>query len=221
MALGTVFHYAVVDPYDNHELCSAQVAGLISFHENHGYKTGGAYNGHFCQHGGIWVSYWGPNQATGDTWANLNLNAWCWLGAPGYEPTPAAYQAAYDLTVSDPHGRDQIYPHSAFVATACCGDPLRDWIAAGALAPTIPVVEEDDEVKFLRNSASQVFVTDGITKRYISPTEWDGLWARINPPLVDGEDAAIGAIPDYVAPVGTIGGSALTYNIIGKATPDG
>lgn len=133
--LGTVFHYAVVEPEDDHARCAAQVAGIIAMHERMGYRKGGAYNGHFCQHGGIWVSYTGPNQATGDTWANLNLHAWCYLATVGTPVTPAAAQAAYDLTLFEPSGRDQIYPHSAFYATSCCGDPLRDWIAAGARPP--------------------------------------------------------------------------------------
>ncbi len=134
--LGTVFHYAVVEPEDDHSRCEGQVAGVIAMHERMGYRRGGAYNGHFCQHGGVWVSYTGPNQATGDTWANLNLHAWCYLATVGTPVTPAAAQAAYELTLFEPTGRDQIYPHSAFFATSCCGDPLREWIAQGALAPT-------------------------------------------------------------------------------------
>lgn len=137
--LGTVFHYAVVEPEDDHSRCHDQALGVIAMHERMGYRRGGAYNGHFCQHGGRWVSYLGPNQATGDTWANLNLHAWCYLATVGTPVTPAAAQAAYDLTLVEPTGRDQIYPHSAFYATSCCGDPLRDWIAAGALPPAVRI----------------------------------------------------------------------------------
>lgn len=151
--LGTVFHYAVVAPMADHADCDAQVAGIVAYHERIGYKKGGAYNGHFCQHGGKWISYYGPNQATGDTWANLNLTAWCWLGSPDFTPSDPALQAAYDLTLVEPTGRDLIYPHSVFVQTACCGDPLRAWITAGALPPSspapVPPVEEGPLVKIL------------------------------------------------------------------------
>ena len=133
--LGTVFHYAVVEPEADHARCEAQAAGVVAMHERMGYRQGGAYNGHFCQHGGRWISYLGPNQATGNTWANLNLHAWCYLATVGTPVTREAQQAAYDLTLVEPSGRDQIYPHSAFFATSCCGDPLREWIAAGALPP--------------------------------------------------------------------------------------
>ena len=137
--LGTVFHYAVVQPEDDHDRCYDQRNNVIAMHERMGYRQGGAYNGHFCQHGGKWISYLGPNQATGHTWANLNLHAWCYLATVGTPVTSPAAQAAYDLTFVEPTGRDQIYPHSAFYATSCCGDPLREWIAAGAFPPNIPL----------------------------------------------------------------------------------
>lgn len=131
--LGTVFHYAVVEPEDDHARCAIQVQRVITMHENMGYRVGGAYNGHFCQHGAYWISYLGPNQATGNTWANLNLHAWCYLATVGTPVTKEAADAAYALTLVEPTGRDQIYPHSAFFATSCCGDPLREWIANGAV----------------------------------------------------------------------------------------
>ena len=135
--LGTVFHYSVTPPEDDHARCFEHRNRIIAMHESMGYRAGGAYNGHFCHHGEWWLSYTGPNAATGNTWANLNLHAWCYLATVGTPVTPAAQQAAYELTLFEPTGRDQIYPHSAFFATSCCGDPLRDWIAAGALPPDI------------------------------------------------------------------------------------
>lgn len=176
--LGTVFHYAVVEPEDDHARCEAQAAGVIAMHERMGYRQGGAYNGHFCQHGGIWISYTGPNQATGHQWANLNLHAWCYLATVGTPVTPQAQQAAYDLTLFEPSGRDQIYPHSAFFATSCCGDLLRDWIAAGALAPaaaTTPPPQED-EMRLIRVQETEewVLVTPLGYERNITP---DRVWA--------------------------------------------
>jgi hypothetical protein len=153
--LGTVFHYAVVEPKDNHADCYGQARSIIAMHERMGYRKGGAYNGHFCIHGESWVSYTGPNQATGNTWANLNLHAWCYLGTVGTPVTPEAQQAAYDLTLFEPTGRDQIYPHSAFFPTSCCGDPLREWIAAGANPPASgsgSSPQEDDDMRLIKNT---------------------------------------------------------------------
>lgn len=131
--LGTVFHYSVTAPEDDHARCFEHRNRVIAMHEGMGYRRGGAYNGHFCHHGESWISYLGPNQASGHTWANLNLHAWCYLATVGTPVTVEASRAAYELTLLEPTGRDQIYPHSAFFATSCCGDPLRDWIAQGAV----------------------------------------------------------------------------------------
>ena len=143
---GTVFHYAVMEPRDDHAECYAQRNQVIAMHEGMGYRRGGAYNGHFCIHGGFWLSYEGPNQATGDTWANLNLEAWCYLATVGTPVTAEAQQTAYELTFRNP--RDRIHPHSDFFATSCCGDPLREWIAAGALPPAgIPAPKETHDME--------------------------------------------------------------------------
>lgn len=176
--LGTVFHYAVVQPCDDHAQCEAQKNGIIAMHERMGYRKGGAYNGHFCIHGQYWISYLGPNQATGNNWANLNLHAWCYLGTVDTPVTPEAAQAAYDLTLVEPTGRDQIYPHSAFFATACCGDPLREWINNGALPPESSNIKEDKEVAnmYITKESDQsvgIWVTDGVWKRHIGPDEWN------------------------------------------------
>jgi len=142
--LGTVFHYSVSAPEDDHGRCVAHRDRIIAMHEGMGYRPGGAYNGHFCHHGESWISYLGPNQASGHTWANLNLHAWCYLATVDTPVTSEAAQAAYELTLVEPSGRDQMYPHSAFFPTSCCGDPLRDWIAAGALPPSAARPEQED-----------------------------------------------------------------------------
>lgn len=174
--LGTVFHYAVIPPCDDHADCEAQKDRIIAMHERMGYRRGGAYNGHFCIHGQYWISYLGPNQATGNTWANMNLHAWCYLGTVDTPVTPEAAQAAYDLTLVEPTGRDQIYPHSAFFATACCGDPLREWINNGALPPNSDIKEEEVANMYITKQSDPaigIWVTDGVWKRHILPDEWD------------------------------------------------
>lgn len=121
----------------DHAECDAQVAGIVAYHERNGYRRGGAYNEHVCIHGGRWLHYLGPNQASGNTWANLNLHAVCALIGSDDTPTPAlltAMRAAWD----EAGGGAWITPHSYWFNTSCCGDPLRDWIAAGAPAPAGP-----------------------------------------------------------------------------------
>ena len=135
MPEGGVGHYVGAGQIarSDHAECDAQVAGIVAYHEAKGYKRGGAYNEHACQHGGRWLHYLGPNQATGNTWANLNLHAVCAVIGDGDIPTPAlltAMRAAWDEA-----GAGQwITPHSHWFNTSCCGDPLRGWIAAGAPA---------------------------------------------------------------------------------------
>lgn len=128
----------------DHAECDAQVAGIVAYHERNGYKAGGAYNEHVCQHGGRWLHYLGPNQASGQTWANLNLHAVCAVIGDGDTPTLellAAMRAAWD----DAAAGQWVTPHSYWFNTSCCGDPLREWIAAGAVPPTpAPTLEDED-----------------------------------------------------------------------------
>jgi len=225
--LGTVFHYAVVEPEPDHARCEGQRVGIIAMHERLGYRTGGAYNGHFCQHGATWVSYTGPNQASGSTWANLNLHAWCYLATVGTPVTRAAQQAAYDLTLFEPTGRDRIDPHSAHFATACCGDPLREWIAAGAQAPagqTTPAPATEDLMRLInvQETAEWVLITPFGAERNISG---DRVWNYAAAGIPTGAmpaayvDAFIGSVVALI-PKGTAGIPAvLKVSLTGTATP--
>lgn len=172
--LGTVFHYAVVAPKDDHADCLRQRDEIIAYHERIGYRRGGAYNGHFCWHGESWLSYEGPNQATGNTWANLNLEAWCYLATTDTPVTDAAARVAYDLTLRNP--REEIYPHSAFFNTSCCGDPLREWIANGALPPAAPdptpVLVQEDDMRLIKDTDTGkwwLWLGGGYTWEEVSP----------------------------------------------------
>lgn len=161
--LGTVFHYAVVEPEADHSRCAAQVENIRRYHESIGYRKGGAYNGDFCQHGEKFIAYLGPNQATGDTWANLNLHAWSYLGTVDTPVTDAAAQAAYDLTLVEPTGRDMIFPHSYFYNTSCCGDPLRAWIANGAQPPLAPKEDDRMQPELFKDDDGAVYLYDPYT----------------------------------------------------------
>jgi len=137
MVAGGVVHYVGSGQIAraDHAECDAQVAGIVAYHERNGYKTGGAYNVHRCQHGGRWLHYLGPNQASGDTWANLNLHAICAVIGDGDEPSAALLTGIAEELDMVPGARQDVSPHSRWFNTSCCGDPLRAWVAAGAFAP--------------------------------------------------------------------------------------
>lgn len=162
MVAGSVIHYVGAGQIAkaDHAECDAQVAGIVAYHERNGYRTGGAYNVHRCIHGGRWLHYLGPNQASGDDWANQNLHAICAVIGDGDDLTPALLEGLYEETTLVAGGRNQITPHSEWFNTSCCGDLLRIWIAAGAQAPgTIP--ERPDRMNpALFQTPEGVFVYD-------------------------------------------------------------
>lgn len=135
--LGSVIHYTVTVPEVDHARCQAQADGIRRYHMNNGYRDL-AYNGLACQHGGKYWYYFGPNQASGNTWANLNLTAISAMIDPDHPPTDALLTALYEMTTECENGRNEIHPHSDYYQTSCCGDPLREWIARGALPANIP-----------------------------------------------------------------------------------
>lgn len=133
---GSVIHHVGAGKIgrDDHAECAAQVEGIRQYHKSHGYRDI-AYCWLACQHGGRFEGRgWGPNAATGNTWANQNLNAICAL-IGDEAPTDLLLQALYDLTVDAPNGRKSITSHSDWYPTSCCGDHLRAWVAVGALPP--------------------------------------------------------------------------------------
>jgi hypothetical protein len=150
MVEGAVIHYVGSGQIAraNHAECDTQVAGIVAYHERNGYRTGGAYNVHRCQHGGRWLHYLGPNQATGDTWANLHLHAICAVIGDADIPTTILLAALAEEIDMVPGARQSVTPHSNWFNTSCCGDPLRTWIAAGAQAPEgddMPLTDQDVE----------------------------------------------------------------------------
>lgn len=208
----------------DHAECDAQVAGIVAYHENHGYRVGGAYNEHACQHGGRWLHYLGPNQASGDTWANLNLHAVCAVIGDGDSPSDAlkaAMRAAWD----EAGGGQWITPHSHWFNTSCCGDPLRAWIAAGALppsAPTLPLSQEDAvRLVKVRETQEWVLLTANGAERNVSP---DRAWEYAGGGIPTGEmpaayvDALVASVRALVP---KSGGAAvpMQVSLTGTATP--
>jgi hypothetical protein len=75
----------------------------------------------------------GTNEANRDYWAVVALNA------PGDTPSPELLATLAALIDEAPDLESRtVRPHSDFFATACCGDELRAWVAAGAQSPIAP-----------------------------------------------------------------------------------
>ena len=178
MVEGAVIHYVGSGQIAraNHAECDTQVAGIVAYHERNGYRQGGAYNVHRCQHGGRWLHYLGPNQATGDTWANLHLHAICAVIGDGDEPSPILLASLAEEIDMIPGARQSVTPHSNWFNTSCCGDPLRAWIAAGALAPfsTPPEPEVPDMAGTIYHAKAGGFhYFDGLSSRFFGESEPD------------------------------------------------
>jgi hypothetical protein len=128
---------------------------------------------------------WDRDSAANGTDANgVNHNPGsrciCWLGGPGYLPSRAAL-ATIRAWVAEARRRGYtaaVVPHSYWVATQCCGDFLRAWMALGmpitasAPVPAPPAAspQEDDmpQAQIAPPGSHTVWITDGITKRPIN-----------------------------------------------------
>lgn len=151
---GSVIHYEGSASRADHVDCQAQVDAIRAYHRRLGYADI-AYCWLACQHGGDFAGRgWGPNAATGDTWANLNLHAICALIGPGEEPSVALLRTLARLIDTAPDGRKAVYAHSDFTPTACPGDPLRDWVRTGAKTPSSSpiVIPGGDCMRLIQNT---------------------------------------------------------------------
>lgn len=140
--LGVTVHWEVAAPRADHARCAAQVAEVRAYHLSKGYSDI-AYNWLACTHGGIFQGRgWGRiSGANGTTYSNLNYWAVCAMTGPGQPHTPEL-RAALGALVAEGlrrSSRPEVWPHSHWFNTACCGDIIRAWIAAGLGSFTFPV----------------------------------------------------------------------------------
>lgn len=154
---GTVIHYAVVPPRDDHGACAAQVEGIRRYHLSTGYRDI-AYGWLVCQHGGVFEGLgWGPNAANGSNELNRDYHSICWLGDQFTEPSAEALAAISGLLDSGPNARDIVRGHRDVHQTACPGDALHAWVAAGAVtvAPAVPTTTLGDDVILVGRSQQE------------------------------------------------------------------
>jgi hypothetical protein len=130
---GVAAHWEAAPPRADHGQCQQQRDDVERFHISKGYRAGTAYNFLVCQHGGVFVGRgWGtPSGANGTSSSNANFFAVCYMSGPGYPFTDAA-KGAFRRTLESAPAPHDWRPHSSFVATACPGDEIRAWLAAGA-----------------------------------------------------------------------------------------
>lgn len=137
-----------------HSSCATKWRGIQSFHMNDRGWSDIAYNFGYCPHG-YWYELRGlgvRSSANGTNDGNDRFYAICGLfgqGDPFTDAAKAAARRAIDHTRNHGNAGPAVVPHSAFKATACPGDPKRNWIKAGYPDPTPnipPVHQEDDDV---------------------------------------------------------------------------
>jgi hypothetical protein len=119
-----------------HANCAARVRGMQRFHMEENGWLDVAYSHVFCRHGYVFVGrgFDARSAANGTADANDRYFAVCFLGddsAGKADVSPEARRALEQLIAEYrrryPAAR-AIRPHSDFVATACPGDELREFI---------------------------------------------------------------------------------------------
>jgi hypothetical protein len=146
---GTAVHYTASDADEqaSHANCAGRVRGIQQFHMDGNGWADIAYSFLACKHGTV---YEGRGRgirtaAQGTDAGNDGYHAVCFLGddtAGRDDVTDAGRQAIADAVrhCNAWAGVDEVRPHSSFKATACPGDQLRAFVAAGMPTTT----EEDD-----------------------------------------------------------------------------
>lgn len=119
-----------------HTSCASKVRGIQAFHMDGRGWADIAYSAVVCPHGYVYEGRGKGRRsaAQGTNDGNAHYYAVCGLWGQGDPVTDAAKQAYLDA-FAWLGGGGQRRPHSSFHATACPGDPVRAWIAAGLPAP--------------------------------------------------------------------------------------
>lgn len=145
---GTVIHYSVTAPEQDHARCAGQWEGIRRTHKQTGYRDV-AYGFGVCQHGQTFEGRgWGPNAANGNAELNRSYHSICWLGDQHTQPSAAALTEISRLLDEGPNARGEVVGHRDVYPTSCPGDALEAWVQAGAtVAPPLP--QQEDAVAIL------------------------------------------------------------------------
>lgn len=146
---GSAVHYTAADADEqaDHANCAGRVRGIQSFHMDGNGWADIAYSFLACKHGTVFEGRGRGvrTAAQGTDAGNDAYHAVCFLGddTSGRDDVTGAGREAIAAAVAHCNawaGVDGVRPHSSFKATACPGDQLRAFIAAGMPTTT----EEDD-----------------------------------------------------------------------------
>lgn len=150
--LGTACHYSASDADEqaDHANCARRVRAIQDFHMDVRGWADIAYSYLACKHGFVYEGR-GRGVRTAAQGTNDGNDAWhavCFLGddTAGRDDVTDAGREAIRAAVMHCNAwsaAERVAPHSWFHATACPGDDLRAWIAAG-LPVAHPPQEADD-----------------------------------------------------------------------------
>lgn len=153
---GTAVHYTAADADEqaDHANCAGRVKAIQVFHMDSRGWADIAYSYLACKHGYVFEGRGRGvrTAAQGTTAGNDAYHAVCFLGddTADRDDVTDLGRVAIFLAVADCNrwaGASGVRPHSSFKATACPGDQLRAWIAAGMPTQEEDVPLTDDEIK--------------------------------------------------------------------------
>lgn len=213
---GVTAHYAGPSPGGfpwPHSRCASIWRADQAYHMDHNHWTDIAYTAGFCPHGFIFEGRWWHRRtaANGSNEGNQVSYAFCYMAGVGDLLTTDAKFAFLDLrsmAKSEGGAGDHVWPHDHWFNTACPGDPLREWIAAGLpMAGSVPppAISTVPMPAHVALSAPMVALLPGPTGRgYIEVGADGGVFAY-------GEIGFHGSLPALgVVPTKPIVGGAIT-----------
>lgn len=163
---GLTAHYMGGSPWQgpnrSHDRCPTIWRGIQAGHMADPRAADIYYNSGVCPHG-VRFEGRGPGVRTGANGtndANYRSPAVCYLAGQGDELTDAAKRAFADEVAR--FDLPLVYVHRQWYATACPGDPLADWVAAGCPAPDT----EDDDV----TPEDREAIAERVVARLANPT---------------------------------------------------
>ncbi len=162
-----------------HTSCAGYVRGIQNYHMDTQGWSDIAYNLIVCPHGYVFEGrgVGRRSAANGGTDSNSDAYAICYLSGEGDaftdEAKGAINEAALLLVPAGPIWKR----HRDYTSTACPGDEISAWVAAGHPSSVTPVPTPKEPPVAVRYSlpTGQVYVTDFVYRRYVGPLTNDVL----------------------------------------------
>ncbi len=170
----------------SHATCAGRVKSIQNYHMDTQGWADIAYNFLVCPHGYVFEGrgVGKRSAANGDTPSNSASYAICYLSGEGDAFTDEAKTAINEVALLLVPAGPLWKRHRDWVATACPGNEISSWVAAGHPAPAVPAPpvpappKPEEAPMAVRYSLpnGQIHVTDGLSRRYVgSPDDNDVL----------------------------------------------